>query len=197
MRFHALTARRAIVVALCGAIAACAHSAFERQLRAGRWQEAATIFRNDSLLLQDVVAIRRVARIHAMPDSSTWDPERALELLRASRTYFQTREVPEGDVRLERLLQLIVSERRAHDAERIRLRDSLDDQHMEMERLQRDTEQLRTVSASNEAERMLLQRLVTRLESDLRERENQLGTLRSELERLKAIDLSRPARPPH
>ncbi|WP_337172290.1 hypothetical protein [Gemmatimonas aurantiaca] len=196
MRFIAPAARWTIVVVLCGAIAACAHSAFERQLRAGRWEEAATIFRNDSLLLRDVGAIRRVARIHAMPDSSTWDPQRALELLRASRTYFQTRTVPEGDVRLERLLQLIVSERRTHEAEHLRLRDSLDDQRMEMERLQRDSEQLRTVSATNEAERVLLQRLVTRLESDLRDRENQLGTLRSELERLKAIDLSRPARPP-
>lgn len=173
----------------------CARSVFQQQVRAGQWQLAASTFRNDSLLLRDSEAVRRVARIHAMPDSATWDPERALELLRVSRIYMTSEKVPEGDVRLERLLQLIVQERTAHRTIREALQDSVRRQEGVLEELRREHDRLRATSSASDSERVLLQRLVGRLEADLRDREMQLATLRTELERLKAIDLSRPPRP--
>ncbi|HEY0931293.1 MAG TPA: hypothetical protein VGE27_15330 [Gemmatimonas sp.] len=173
----------------------CARSAFQQQVKAGQWQVAANTFQRDSMLLRDVEAVRRVARIHSMPDSATWDPGRALELLRASRLYMGTEKVPEGDLRLEQLLQLILQERDTHRIVLDSLRDSLRQQSDTVQRMRAEQQRLESASTATEGERVLLQRLVARLETDLREREVQIATLRSELERLKAIDLSRPSRP--
>jgi hypothetical protein len=183
------------VVASLLATVGCARSAFEQQVRAGQWQVAANTFRSDSLLLRKSEAVRRAARIHAMPDSTTWDPVRALELLRASRVYMSADKVPEGDLRLEQLLQLIVQERHANRSSREALEDSVRRFAGANEELRLENERLRLAGTATDSARVLLQRLVARLEADLRDREMQLATLRSELERLKAIDLSRPSRP--
>ncbi len=175
---------------------ACARGAFEHQLRAGHWYDAAATFYADSALHRNPDALRRVAHIHATPDSVTWDPERALDLLTSARAYTPEGRVPASDVRLEGLLRHVMQERAARETLMITFRDSL-------ERIREEVGNLRAVHArllanvnAHDEERALLQRLVARLESDLRERETQLSTLRLELDRLKAIDLTPPVRAP-
>ena len=77
------------------------------------------------------------------------------------------------------------------------LRDSLDASRAEIVHARDDINALRTTNADTEAARALLERLVARLESDVREREAQMAVLRDELDRLKQIDLfhSPPRKP--
>lgn len=176
--------------------AACSHTLFERQIQSGRWQDAAATFEGDSVLLRNVEAMRRMARIHATPDSVTWNPERALGLLRAARTYFENEKIPEGDARLELLLQTLVRERGERRAELEQFDDSLKRSRDELVRVQGAYKEALAARAWSEDERVLLQRLVARLEADVRDREAQINALRVELEQLKAVDLSRTKKPP-
>jgi uncharacterized protein HemY len=189
-------------VVLAGATAyagACAHvGAFQRDLRAGRWQDAAAAFRADSALQRDANALRLAARIHSEPDSATWDPDRALDLLARARSLTRSGRLPDADRRTEELLAYVVRERAARGAEMIVLRDSLDRIAGQAEQLRTELAQLRETNAAHESERDVLQRMVSRLEADLRDREAQMAAVRSELDRLKEIDLARASpRPPH
>ncbi len=189
---------RAALLAACAIPAAgCVHHAFDRSLRAGRWQDAAVEFRADSGLQRDADALRAAARIHSVPDSATWDPDRALDLLHRARGYTAPGHFPEADSRLETMLRYIVRERAARGAEVIVLRDSLDRAGREAVRLRAELSQLRETSDAYESERAVLKLMVSRLESDLRDREAQRVALRSELDRLKEIDLSRSPHPQH
>ena len=177
---------------------ACAHSgAFDRSLRAGRWQDAAVAFGKDSALQRNATALRLAARIHAVPDSATWDPDRALELLARARALAPRGRTEEADGRLESMLEYVVRERAAHGAEMIVLHDSLAAVTAEMSRLRAELAELRETNAAHESERSVLERMVSRLEADLRDRETQIAGLRSELDRLKEIDLARSSRPRH
>jgi DNA repair exonuclease SbcCD ATPase subunit len=188
----------AIVIAASAALAAaCAHSgAFQRSVGAGRWQEAAAAFRTDSALQRDPEALRIAARIHAVPDSATWDPDLALVLLARSRSLTRSGQLPDADLRLEAVLAYVVRERAARGAEAIVLRDSLDRISAQAEQLRKELTQLRETNAAYESERAVLQRMVSRLESDLHDRETQMAAVRSELDRLKEIDLARASHPP-
>lgn len=64
-----------------------------------------------------------------------------------------------------------MQERDSHRTITAELRDSLRRQDSVLDRLRREAERLSTTSAAADSERVLLQRLVGRLESDLRERE--------------------------
>ena len=191
--------RCAIAIAASAALAAaCAHTgAFQRSVGAGRWQEAAAAFRADSALQRNPAALRTAARIHSMPDSVTWDPDRALDLLARSRALTRSGQLPEADRRLEAVLAYVVREREARGAEAIVLRDSLDRITAQAGQLRTELAQLRETNAAHESERAVLQRMVTRLESVLHDRETQMAAVRSELERLKEIDLTHASRPPH
>jgi hypothetical protein len=179
-------------------VAGCAHTgAFDRTLRAGRWQDAAAEFRSDSALQRNAVALRKAAHIHAMPDSVTWDPDRALELLVRARALAPRAPVPEADERLEAMLEFVVRERAARGAEMIVLRDSVAGIGAEIDRLRAQLAAQRETNAAHESERAVLNRMVAQLEADLRDRETQLAGLRNELDRLKAIDLARSSRPRH
>jgi hypothetical protein len=180
------------------AAVACAHTgAFDRSLRAGRWQDAAAEFRADSALQRNATALRRAARIHAVPDSVTWDPDRALELLARARALAPRARVEDADSRLEAMLEYVVRERAARGAQMIVLRDSLAGAAAEVTRLRAELAELRETNAAHESERAVLERMVSRLEADLRDRETQISALRSELDRLKEIDLARSSRPRH
>jgi hypothetical protein len=189
---------RALMLAACVAVSAsCAHAVFRRSLGAGRWQDAAAAFRADSGLQRDAEALRQVARIHAVPDSATWDPDRALELLGRSRAYTPRGHFPDADDRLEKMLRYVVRERAARAEQAAALRDSIVRITDDASRLRKELAQVRETNSAYEAERELSQRMVTRLESDLRDREAQLAAFRSELDRLKEIDLARSSiKPP-
>lgn len=176
--------------------AACAHApAFDRSLRAGRWQDAAAQFRADSALQRSASAARLAARIHADPDSATWDPDQALELFARARRLAPKVPVPESDTRLESVLEYVVRERAARATQVIALHDSLRAAGADAERLRNELSELRMTNTTHDSERAMLQQLASRLEADLRDREAQMSLLRTELERLKEIDLARSSRP--
>jgi len=177
---------------------ACAHpGAFDRSVRAGRWQDAAAEFRADSALQRQANAVRLAARIHSAPDSATWDPDRALELFARARTLAPKSRVPPADARLESVLEYVVRERAARGAEMIVLHDSLAATSADAARLRAELAELRLTNTTYESERAVLQQLASRLEADLHDREGQMALLRSELDRLKEIDLARSSRPRH
>ncbi|HEY2850253.1 MAG TPA: hypothetical protein VGI97_10270, partial [Gemmatimonadaceae bacterium] len=185
-----------IAAAAAMMVTACAHArTFDRSLRAGRWQEAAAEFRADSALQRNAKAVRLAARIHAVPDSATWDPDRALELFARARTLAPKAHEKASDARVESELEYIVRERAARGAEMIVLRDSVAAVGKEVTQLNSELADLRLTNTTYESERAVLQHLAARLESDLHDREAQLAELRSELDRLKAIDLARSSRP--
>lgn len=178
--------------------AACAHvGAFDRNLHAGRWQEAATAFRADPSLQRNANALRLAARIHSVPDSATWDPDLALDLFARARALSPPNPVDEGDRRTEAVLRYVIRERAARGAEAIVLRDSIAHISRDAERLRADLVQLRETDVAHESERAVLERMVTRLETDVHDREVQMAALRTELDRLKEIDLARSSHPKH
>ena len=195
MSGHARATRAAIAALL---ITGCAHPrAFDRSLRAGRWQDAAAAFRADSALQRNARAVRVAARIHAAPDSATWDPDRALELFARARALAPKSRIAAADTRLEAMLEYVVRERAARGAEMIVLHDSLTAASAEADRLRAELTELRLTNTTYESERAVLQQLASRLEADLHDREGQMALLRSELDRLKEIDLARSSRPRH
>jgi hypothetical protein len=186
-----------VAVLMSGAAlgAACAHvGTFDRNVHAGHWQEAAAVFRADSSLQRNANALRLAARIHATPDSATWDPDRALDLFERARV-LSPRAVPEADLRAEAMLRFIVRERAARGAQAIVLRDSIDKMARQADQLRVELVQLRETDVAHESERAVLERMVSRLETDVHDRETQMATLRTELDRLKEIDLARAAHP--
>ena len=194
-----MSSRIGMLVAGIIAASACAHPRmFDRSLRAGRWQDAAAAFRADSALQRNANALRLAARIHAVPDSATWDPDRALELYARARALTPRSHVADDeDIRIEAVLEYVVRERAERGAQMIVLRDSLVRVGAETERLRAELAELRETNTAYESERAVLQRMTSRLESDLRDRETQMAALRSELDRLKEIDLARSSRPRH
>ena len=196
MRGNRLCAAVLTAGVACGA--ACAHvGAFDRNLRAGRWQEAATAFRADPALQRNANALRLAARIHSVPDSATWDPDLALDLFARARALTPPNPMEDADRRTEAVLRYVVRERAARGAEAIVLRDSIEHIGRDAERLRAELVQLRETDVAHESERAVLERMVSRLETDVHDREVQMAALRTELDRLKEIDLARAAHPKH
>jgi chromosome segregation ATPase len=179
------------------AMTGCAHSAFERQVRAGSANDILYAFAADSSLQRDAQALRTVARVHLDPDGRAWDPARALQLLEQARSYDRRRTAQGDDLVLESLLRVHLEQLATAGSREQRLSDSVAQLVAEVRRAQDLLTERTTELSAQREERDLLQRLVARLEADLRARELQLVELRLELDRLKAIDLSpsRPSRP--
>jgi chromosome segregation ATPase len=183
---------RRLGIALLCLTTACARTTFHGHVRAGEWEQAARAFAETPDLQDNASALRRAAYLHAHPDSATWDPERAADLLARARA---RRAATAADQRLELALRAYA---RAVEAQSLRIgaleatADSLTATAAQME-----DERIRLQSAltrQTEEHDLVLQQL-RRLEQDLRIRDAELAALRSELERLKAIDLA-PPRPP-
>lgn len=183
----------ALAISASGLVS-CGPTLFEQQLRSGRLVDAAVTFAGDSTLQRTPQALRAAARLHLVPGDSVWDPARALILLQRARALDGDR-VRDDDARLERLLDALEVRHATLSNALERLGDStaLLRDRLAMAREERD--ELVAQDSALREERDLLQRLVARLERDLRDREGQLVLLRLELERLKAIDFS-PTRPP-
>ncbi len=175
-------------------MAACAHGTLETSVRAGRWQDALAQFAADSTRRYSASTLREMAYLHAHPDSATWDPARAVSLLAAARGDRPARDAAQD--RLERVLVRLQSEETRAAARHDTLLHQIaqTDSALTFLRMQRDSLAARVVDS--EEARALLQRLVSRLESDLRDRESQLLLLRQELRQLKDIDLLPIRKPP-
>jgi hypothetical protein len=75
--------RRAFPIGLCVTLvltSACATSAFQGHGTVGH-EDAAAVFARDTALSWNPDALYSAAKLHASPDRSTYDPDRAAELL--------------------------------------------------------------------------------------------------------------------
>lgn len=171
--------------------AACAKPAFQRYLDEQRWTEAKTAFESDSSLLNDEDALLEAAKLYGSPTRGVYDPGRARMLLqRLLARNPQTKYRADAEDRLS-LIETTLRQRDSLAAERRAVDERI-------AQLTTETRRLRASLDSVLARADSLQRNVSRLETDLRDREDQLRSLRVELARLKQIDLNpRPAgRPP-
>lgn len=173
----------AIATVVCWATAtACVRRPFDRYFEAEQWSDAARALAVDPAQLDDERTLYRVGVLYSSPARATYDPERAQALFR-------------------RLLQRFPASRFALDAaDRLSLVDAVlagrtaaaaREQAIEarIAELEADVERLHASLDSADDQRATLRRASAKLEADLRDRDEQLRALRSELKQLKAIDL--------
>ena len=180
--------------ALCAAIgtlavgtAACATTQFDRYLSEQRWADAARVFSADSSLRNDEHALYAAGVLYGTPGRPTFDPAIARDVLvRLLSRFPQSKHRDDASQRLA-LLDEVVHARR--DAE---LREHA--LTLQIDSLTTDARLLRTRLDSAGAQGDQMRRTTSRLEAELRDREDQLRLLRRELQRLKEIDLK--PRPP-
>ncbi len=167
---------------------ACAPRPFDRYLSEGRWVDAARVFAADSALMNDEHALWEAANLYSSPARPTYDPARARVVLTRLITRFPSSANRLGAVDRLALLNAALD---ARDSAAMRQR-AVESQIVE---LTAEVQRLRTSLDSANAQRDALRRSTVRLESDLRERDEQLKALRLELKQLKEIDL-KPRKPP-
>jgi hypothetical protein len=173
-------------------IAACAHATqFDRYYEREQWSDAAKEFTSDTSLRRNEHALYRAALMYGTPGRPTYNPDSGRVLLTALLTRFPaTTHRDEAVARLALLDQLVTAQRsaeaRAHDLEG------------RIDALTRETRDLRARADSSVAQSDSLRAVIKTLETERKERDEQLKALRLELQQLKDIDLrSRsPARPP-
>jgi hypothetical protein len=175
------------IVGVLGVGVACATTQFDRYLAEERWADAARVFSADSALRNDEHALYAAGVLYGTPGRPTFDPVIARDMLQRLLSRF-----PQSDRRADAsqrlaLLDEIVRARRDADAREHELTTQIDS-------LSADTRLLRTRLDSASAQGDQMRRTTSRLEAELRDREEQLRTLRRELQRLKEIDLK--PRPP-
>lgn len=175
----------AVALVLALAAGACATSRFDSLYDAGRYQEAVRVYRTDSTLQHQERALYRAGLMHAMPASPVYDPTLArTELERLLTLYPKTDYRTEAD-RLIDLLQEIEHQRSAASAARSRvdrLSARVDTLYRRLAGVEDDLDERRAHLETLEA-------LNARLQVDLKVREDSLARLRTELRKLKAIDL--------
>jgi hypothetical protein len=183
--------RLACIIGATTVFVACVRPPFQQEIAEGRWADAKATFESDSSLMNNESALIEAAKLYGSPTRGAYDPGRARLLLqRLLARNPQSKYRVEAEDRLA-LLEGAIRERDSLSGERRALDDRITQLTNEMRRLRGS---LDSANARNDT----LQRTVTRMEMDLRDRDEQLRALRVELARLKQIDLNpRPtARPP-
>jgi hypothetical protein len=173
------------------ASAGCVHRSrpFDEYFVASRWMDASAAFMADSSLMNDERALHRAALLYGTPGRATYRPERADSILRRLLTRFpDSRFSGEAGEQLA-MIEALVRER-ASAAGRIAL---LERRSAELDSTVRVLRQrLDALGSQSDS----LRRSWGGLELDLRDRDEQLRSLRLELQRLKEIDLKPPRKPP-
>ncbi len=183
--------RLTLTAGLLLAVMGCASSEFDRLFEANRWSEAAQAFEEDSTLLDNDDALFRAAEIRATPNRPTYDTERARELLRRLlRLHPGSQHAAAADLLLVTLDEM--SRMRTLNAGRqAALQGELASARQEADSLRSMLTATGNRLREEDQENALLQSVITRLESDLQEREARIDSLGEELDQLKAIDLER------
>jgi signal transduction histidine kinase len=190
------TATVLAVVALLGT-AGCASTSFDRHVAAGRWAEAAQAFDADSALHADPRAVYRAALIYGSPDLGTYRPDVARQLLERVLQLRPGARDREFALRFIALLDELERLRAESGAREQELRREIHRLNTEATEIRAELDELKARVAAKEEEGTAMRGLIGRLEMALRDRDQQLRTLREELELLKAIDLrATPPRPP-
>lgn len=175
-------------------IMGCAPSLFQRHLEARRWTEAAGAFATDSALHHDDDALYRAAVLHSLPGTPVYNPALARTLLdRLLIQHPQSRR--QADAEHLRTLALELERAAARDRRERNLEREILRLGREVDGLTATRDSLHALLASEAARQQGLRQAVERLEGELRFRDQQLRALRTELDRLKAIDLRPPERP--
>jgi hypothetical protein len=179
-------------IAVAGAalwVSACAPppSQFDRYYTANQWPEAARAFALDGSLRNNEAALYHAGVVYGTPGRPPYDPTTATELLSTLVTRFPNSKY-RGDA-TARLLFL---------GEVVRLQHDADARAKELEAqvasLTREVHDVRARLDASTAQSDSLRGVLARVEADRREREDQLRSLRLELQRLMEIDL-KPRRP--
>ena len=167
---------------------ACATTQFDRYLARQQWADAARVFAADSSLQNDEHALFEAGILYGSPARPTFDAERARALLRRLIARFPQSEHL-GDA-TDRLALLDEIARAKGDAEAHQRELAA-----QIEALTIETRQLHARLDSLSGQTDQLRRSAARTEAELHDREEQLKALRTELQRLKEIDL-KPRKPP-
>jgi hypothetical protein len=171
----------------CAVVACASATQFDRYMEESRWADAARAFSADSSLLNDDRALYAAGMLYGSPERPTFDAAIASDVLRRLITRFpQSKYRNDATSRLALLDQIT---RARHDADERQRQLSA-----EIEMLTADTRLLRARLDSISLQSDQAKRNTTRLETELRDRDEQLRVLRRELQRLKEIDLK--PRPP-
>lgn len=184
-------ARLALMICGTAIVGACTRPPFARYIAEGKWADADSTFNADTSLMNDDWALLQAAKLYSSPDRGAFDLDRARLLLqRLLARNPQSKYRDDAEDRLA-LIEHVLHERDSAST----VRRALEEQ---VAQLTSDARRLRTSLDSVIAKTDTLQRSVSKMEADLRDREEQLRALRLELARLKEIDLNpRPTtRPP-
>lgn len=167
--------------------AACATTQARHNLSDQQWVAEARDFDAKPALMNDERALFRAGVLFGTPGRPTYDPAKARTLLSTFVERFPDSDRHDDAADRLALLDDIVHVRRDAATRQRELEARIDVATAETRVLREKLD-----SASQQGEQM--RRSTARLESDLRERDEQLRALRLELQRLKEIDL-KPRRP--
>jgi len=174
--------------------AGCATTPFERHLAAGRWDDAARVFRADSSLHDKPDALYRAAIVFASPDRESFDPATARELFARLAEKHPGSKYTKSALHYIELLDEIERVRIAGLVRERQLQQEIRQLQAEVDRLKSDIAVLEAQIAAQTRDAESMAALVGRLEESLRRCEEQLNDARVELNNLKAIDLRNPQR---
>lgn len=181
------TALTIVALGVVVGVSACATGQFDRYLAEGRWADAARVFSADSSLLNNERALYAAGVLYGTPGRPTFDPVIARDVFRRLISRFPQSGRRDDAVEHLALLEEIMRARRDAEVREKVLTTQIDS-------LTSESQQLRVRLDSISAQTDQTRRNTVRVESELRDREEQLRTLRRELQRLKEIDLK--PRPP-
>jgi hypothetical protein len=181
--------RAAIAGVAALAMLACARATqFDRYWASEQWPEAARVFTDDSTLRNDENSLYRAGVLFGTPGRTTYDPVRARDLLSSFLSRF-----PKSPRRIDATAHLLLIEdilkSQRDSASRQR------DVEARIASLTRETHDLRIRVDSMVVQNDSVRAVVTKLEADRRDKEEQLRVLRLELQALKEADL-KPRKPP-
>ncbi len=185
--------QRSLVALIAGALAAgaCFRSItqFDRYFIDRKWTDAAREFEADTSLRHKEEPLYRAGLIYGTPALPTYDAAKARDVLMSLVTQFPNS--PHGPDATARLLLIEDVARARRNADQL--------QH-ELEgriaQLGREVNDLKARLDALTPQTDSLKGVIARLELERRDREEQIRTLRSELTRLKEIDLKpRPIKP--
>jgi hypothetical protein len=163
---------------------ACARpgAQFDRYLAQQQWDDAAREFTADSALHNNEQALYRAGSLFGTPGRPTYDPARARQLFATLLSRFpETKHHDDARARMQLLDEIVHAEQAATQHQR-----NLETRIAGLTREAHDT-RARADSATASADS--LHAVVSRMETERRDREAQLQALRRELQRLKEIDL--------
>jgi hypothetical protein len=165
------------IVSVC----ACASRPFDRMLSEHRWADAAQLFASDSTLANDEHALYSAAVLFGSPAKPTYDPERARTLFQRLLTTFPNSKY-QSDAEDRRALLDEALRARSGTARVRELEARIAELTVQQVRLRAERDSALVLSDAS-------RRGTSRLEADVRDRDDQLRALRLELKQLKEIDL--------